>query len=125
MTSLLTGIIAAFRTFPLRSWLILAAVAALLTLGAWLYFAGREDERDDQADRQARVEAKASAGRETAATERTLDTTAIQARQAERDHAAEALPDSAPDERDLRRRCRQLRDAGLDPAACRGLEGPG
>jgi hypothetical protein len=108
----------------LWTWLILGAVAGLLTLGVWLYSAGRGDEREAVAVRQVQAERKASIGRETAATERTLDTSAIQARQAERDDEAEALPDSPPDDRELRRRCRQLRDAGSHPAACRGLEGP-
>ena len=39
--------------------------------------------------------------------------------QEERDHAAEAYSDGVPDDRELRRRCRQLRDAGRDLPACR------
>ena len=57
--------------------------------------------------------------RETAAGERLNDTQSIRNRQEERDHAAEAYPDGVPDDRELRRRCRQLRDAGRDLPACR------
>lgn len=76
------------------------------------------DRRDAVKDAIAEVEAKAAPARETAATERLDDTLTINERQKERDHAAEAIPDSRPDDRELRRRCRQLRDSGRTPAAC-------
>jgi len=121
---MIAGALALLRTLSPRSWLILGALAGIIAIGLAIYFAGRGDERDAQDDRTAKAEARASVGRDTAATERTLDTTAIEARQAERDHAATAIPDSPPDDRELRRRCRQLRDSGQHPAACRGFEGP-
>jgi len=112
-----------FRVLPARSWLAIGAVAVVITLALAIYFAGRGDERADNDAEDQRAQSQASTGRETAATERTLDTSAITDRQKERDHAAEQIPDSLPDHRELRRRCRQLRDAGRDLPACRGLAG--
>ena len=107
---------------PVRGAIIgVAAFAAfLIAFTVWRSM----DRRDAVSDAAAKVEAKAAPARETAATERLNDTLTIQDRQKERDHAAEAIPDSRPDDRELRRRCRQLRDSGRTPAACAGLEGP-
>jgi hypothetical protein len=112
------------RTFPPRTWLLFAVLAAFLIFGGYCAHRGADGVRDRQAAEQAKVEAKASSARETAAGERLTDTTTIRDRQKERDDAAEALPDGLPDDRELRRRCRQLRDTGRSPPACRGLEGP-
>lgn len=102
-----------------RRWLAVAVLAAFLLFGAYCAQKAAQDERARQAAAQAEIERKASAARETASTERLNDTLTIQGRQKERDDAAEALPDSRPDDRELRRRCRQLRDAGRDLPACR------
>jgi hypothetical protein len=112
------------RAVPLKTWAAIAGAVAALALAVWLFQAGRGAERDDQADRSAKVEAKTAKGREKAATERAVDTNAVNDRLQEWNHAAEQIPDTAPDDRELRRRCRQLRDAGHGGlAACRGLEG--
>ncbi|MNT68609.1 hypothetical protein D3C72_2068560 [compost metagenome] len=113
------------RALTPTAWLALGVLATFLIFGAYCSHRGADGVRDRQATQQAKTEAKASSARETAAGERQTDTTTIRDRQAERDHAAQALPDSLPDDRELRRRCRQLRNAGRIPAACRGLEGPG
>lgn len=121
---MIAALIALWRTFPPRTWAILAMLAAFLIFGAYCAHRGADSVRDRQAAEQAKTEAKAASARETAAGERLTDTTTITNRKLERDHAAQALPDGVPDERELRRRCRQLRDARRSPAACRGLEGP-
>lgn len=110
------------RFLPLKTWLWLGVVAVCAALAVWLYAAGRGDEREAQAAGRAKVEATAAKGRETAAAERTLDNAAVDRRLEEWNHAAEQIPDAAPDDRELRRRCRQLRDAGYrDLPECRGL----
>jgi hypothetical protein len=101
-----------------KGWLAVALLAAFLLFGAYCAHRAAEGERDRQAAEQAETEAKAVSARETAADERLNDTLTIQDRQKERDDAAEALPDSVPDARELQRRCRQLRDNGIEPAAC-------
>nr|WP_313632718.1 hypothetical protein [Brevundimonas naejangsanensis] len=112
------------RAITPTAWLALAVLAAFLFFGAYCAHSGAQGVRDRQATEQAKTEAKAASARETAASERLTDSITIRDRQEERDHAAQAVPDGVPDERELRRRCRQLRDAGRIPPACRGLEGP-
>jgi len=112
------------RALTPTAWLTLAILAAFLIFGAYCSHRGAQGTRDRQAAEQAKTEAKASSARETASGERLIDTATITTRKMERDHAAQALPDSMPDDRELRRRCRQLRDTGRIPPACRGPEGP-
>lgn len=107
-----------------KGWIAVALLAAFLLFGAYCAHRAAEGERDRQAAETRRTEEKASSARETAADERLTDTTTIRNRQMERDREAEALPDAAPDERDLRRRCRQLRDAGRRLPACERFSGP-
>ena len=101
-----------------KGWIAVAVLAAFLLFGAYCAHRAAEGERDRQAAEVHKIEVKASSARETAADERLNDTTIIQDRQKERDNAAQALPDSVPDARELQRRCRQLRDNGIEPAAC-------
>jgi len=112
------------RALTPTAWITIAVLAAFLIFGGYCAHRGAEGVRVRQAADQAKVEAKASSARETAAGEAVNDTTTIRNRKEERDHAAQALPDGVPDDRELRRRCRQLRDAGRSLPACRGLEGP-
>jgi hypothetical protein len=112
------------RALTPTGWLAIGLLAAFLIFGAYCSHRGAESVRARQAAEQAKVEEVASSARETAAGERLNDTTTIRDRKEERDHAAQTLPDGEPDDRELRRRCRQLRDAGRVSAACRGLEGP-
>jgi hypothetical protein len=112
------------RALTPTAWLALAILAAFLIFGAYCSHKGAEGVRDRQATKDAKVAAKASSAREAGANEALTETTTITNRKMERDHAAEALPDSLPDDRELRRRCRQLHDAGRSLPACRGLEGP-
>lgn len=114
---------ALLRLFPLRVWLALAILVAFLLFGGFCAHRAAQGEKARQATEQAETERRASSARETAATERSADTTIIRNRQEERNHAAQALPDGMPDERELRRRCRQLRDAGRSLPTCVGLEG--
>lgn len=105
-----------------RAGLIFAALLVIVVALAWC--AGRESERDARAVRDLKTEAAAGRDRETAAIERADDTAAVAAKLETWNHDAERTPDAAPDQRELRRRCRQLREAGRDGlAACRGLEG--
>lgn len=107
-----------------KGWMAVGVLILFLSFGAYCAQKAAQGERDRQAAGQAKIERKASAARETASTERLNDTLTIQGRQKDRDHAAEALPDSPPDDRELRRRCRQLRDDGRILPACAGLDGP-
>lgn len=108
------------RAISPRGWAAIAIVVAVLMAALWIYNAGGDAVREDVDDEAAQAEVKAGANREVAATERALDTAAITQRQQERDHAAEQTPDSLPDDRELRRRCRQLWDHGFrDVAECR------
>lgn len=114
---------ALFRLFPLRVWIVLGILAAFLLTGGFCAHRAAQGEKARQAAEQAETERRASTARETAATERSTDTTIIRNRQEERNHAADAIPDSLPDERELRRRCRQLRDAGRSLPACERFAG--
>ena len=111
------------RLFPLRVWIALGILVAFLITGTYCAHRGAEAEKARQAAQRGETERRASTARETAADERLTDTTTIRNRQEERNHAADAIPDSLPDERELRRRCRQLRESGRDVPACAGLEG--
>ncbi|MBB5770905.1 putative SAM-dependent methyltransferase [Brevundimonas vesicularis] len=112
------------RLLSPTGWLIVAIIAAFVVTGAYCSHRGAQGERDRQAVQTQKTEAKASGARETAAIEREADTTTIRNRQEERDHAAEAIPDSRPDDRELRRRCRQLREAGRSLPDCDGFDRP-
>ena len=112
------------RALTPTAWITIGVLAAFLLFGGYCAHRAAQGERDRQAAQAHKIEAKASSARETAAGERLNDATTITTRKMERDHAAQALPDSLPDDRELRRRCRQLRDAGRIPPACRGLDGP-
>lgn len=112
------------RLLSPTGWLIVAIIAAFVLSGAYCSQRGAQGERDRQAVQTQKTDAKASSARETAAVEREADTTTIRNRQEERDHAAEAIPDSRPDDRELRRRCRQLREAGRSLPACNGFDRP-
>lgn len=106
-----------------KAWAVIAMGAAALILAVWLFQAGRGAEREDVADKTAKVEARAATGRETAATERAIDTAATAEKLEQWNHDAEQTPDAPPDDRELRRRCRQLWDVGQRGlAACRRFE---
>ena len=105
----------------------LAIVCAISLLGFWAAYSYQVNraERAEREAQQAQAEVRAAENREKATSETILSNRAITARKKERDDAAQALPDGVPDERELRRRCRQLRDAGRDLPACRDLAGSG
>lgn len=115
------------RSISPRGWYALAAVVGLLVLLAYCTTQARQDERA-KAERQhaeayaRQLERQASANDKASA--RRLDdlTTNIDLTK-ERDDDARSQPDGVPDDRELRRRCRQLRDAGSRPAACRRFDG--
>lgn len=115
----MTWLIRLGRALTPTAWLTLAVLGALLIFGGYCAYRGADSERDRQAQREVAAERRAGDGRERAASERQAETTTITDLQRERDHAAEAIPDGLPDDRELRRRCRQLRDAGRDLPACR------
>jgi len=116
--------ISIWRALTPTGWLVVVIIAAFVLTGAYCSHRGAQGQRDRQAVETQKSEAKASSARETAAVEREADTTTIRNRQEERDHAAEAIPDSRPDDRELRRRCRQLREAGRSLPACNGFDRP-
>ena len=110
------------RALTPTAWITIGVLAAFLLFGGYCAHRAAQGERDRQAVQAHKIEAKASSARETAAGERQTDATTIRNRQEERDHAAEAIPDSLPDDRELRRRCRQLRENGRSLPACDGLD---
>lgn len=123
IAAFLARVIGLGRALPVRTWLIIAAGVAALALALWIYNAGGDAVREDVAAEGAAAQATAGKGRETASTERAIDTTTNAAKLEQWNHAAEQTPDTPPDERTLRRRCRQLRDAGtVGVPACRGFE---
>ncbi|MFN3354042.1 MAG: hypothetical protein ACK4Z5_10575 [Brevundimonas sp.] len=107
------------RSISPRAWAVIGLLTAFLIFGAYC----AQAERDRQAARQAEQNVRVAQAGSTAVSQAARETTTINQRQQERDRAAEAIPDSVPDERDLRRRCRQLRDAGRDLPACRAFGG--
>lgn len=114
------------RAITPRGWAVIAVVALIALVLFATYRTGRSDEAEAEARRDQAVTTRAAEGREVAAGERAADTRAIQNRLDERNHDAAQTPDSAPDDRDLRRRCRQLREAGtVGVPACRRFEGAG
>ncbi len=68
------------RALAPTTWLAIALLTAFLTFGGYCAHRGAEGVRDRQAAEQAKVEAKASAAREAAASERLTDTTTQPAR---------------------------------------------
>ncbi len=123
LTAALTFAKGLARAVPVRTWLMIAAAVAVLLLALWIFNAGGNAVREDQAAATAAAEARAAVGRETAATERAIDTAATADKLEQWNHDAEQTPDAAPDDRELRRRCRQLRDAGRDLPVCRRFAG--
>ncbi|MBO9502503.1 hypothetical protein [Brevundimonas sp. A19_0] len=123
---LLSGLRAGARLLSIEQWLWVLFFALIALVLFATYRAGRSDEAEAEAGRDRVVTTRAAEGRETAAGERAIDTRAVQSRLDERNHDAAQTPDSAPDDRDLRRRCRQLREAGtVGVPACRRFEGAG
>jgi len=116
-------VLAFLRGITPRGWIAIALLIAFLFVGGYCAHKGAQGQRDLQAAALAKTEVKASGARETAAGEGAIDATTIHSNLSERNHAAEAYPDSLPDDRELRRRCRQLRDAGRSLPACAGLGG--
>ncbi|WP_287011271.1 hypothetical protein [Brevundimonas sp.] len=119
MSALWFRLVGLGRSLTPRVWLVIAVLVGFVLVGGYCAQRGAAGERDRQAAENLKTERRAGAARETAASERLNDTQTIRNRQEERDHAAEAYPDGVPDDRELRRRCRQLRDAGRDLPACR------
>ena len=110
------------RTFPPRTWLLFAILVAFLIFGGYCAHRGAEGVRDRQAAKVAKVEAKASSARETAAATRATDTTIINAREKELSDAVSSLPDAAPSPRRFALACERLRQQGSRlPPEC----GPG
>ncbi|MNS19775.1 hypothetical protein D3C72_514990 [compost metagenome] len=107
------------RALTPTAWLALAVLAAFLIFGGYCAHRGAEGVRDRQTAEQARVEAKASSARETAATTRATDTTIINAREKELSDAVSSLPDAAPSPRRVALACERLRQQGSRlPASC-------
>lgn len=104
-------------------WAAVAVLILFLAFGAWCAAGAAEGERDRQATEAARIERKGSTGRETAAGERAIDTTTINARERERHDATASLPDTRPSDRRIARACVQLRQQGTAerdlPVICR------
>ncbi|MFN4296817.1 MAG: hypothetical protein ACK4FB_08235 [Brevundimonas sp.] len=121
---LLSGARALARNTPWQVWAAIGLLILVLSFGGYCAHRAAQGEKARQAAEQAKTEQRASSSRETASAERLNDTLTIRDRQQERDDDAEALPDAVPDDRELRRRCRQLRESGNDGLpACAGLGG--
>ena len=117
MTAFLALLRGIGRALPMRAWLVLGLAAVALILAVWLFQAGREAEREAAA-------ARAAGGRDKAGTERAIEAAANADKLEQWNHDAEQTPDTPPDARTVRRRCRQLREAGaVGLPECRGFEG--
>lgn len=123
MTALALKALAFLRSISPRAWAVIGLLTAFLAFGAYCSHRAAQGERDRQAARQAEQNVRVAKAGSQAVSDVARKTITINQRQQERDRAAEAIPDSVPDERDLRRRCRQLRDAGRDLPACRAFGG--
>lgn len=123
MTALALKALAFLRSLSPKAWGVIGLLTAFLIFGAYCSHRAAQGERDRQAARQAEQNSRVTKAGSQAVIDVARDTITINQRQQERDRAAEAIPDSVPDERDLRRRCRQLRDAGRDLPACRAFDG--
>jgi Flp pilus assembly protein TadB len=112
-----------------KAWAILAALGLVLILLAYCTTQARQDERAEAKQREvaayAKQLARAAEANDAAATQRVDDYQTTTQATKERDDDARSQPDGAPDDRELRRRCRQLREAGAQPAACRRFAGRG
>jgi len=113
---------------PLRSWLLVAGVLALVVALAWASGKGAEGERAKQDRTALKTERRASAARETAGVERSADVD--RTRQLEKDltDATAPFPDSRPSDRRVAFNCQRLRDDGVDTrtvSACVRLEARG
>lgn len=123
MTALALKALAFLRSISPRAWAVIGLLTAFLIFGAYCSQRAAQGERDRQAARQAEQNVRVAKAGSQAVSDAARETITINQRQQERDREAEAIPDSVPDERELRRRCRQLRDAGRDLPACRAFGG--
>lgn len=97
-----------------KGWAVVALLVAFLAFGAYCYHRAAQGERDRQAVKSARVEAKASTGRETASVERLNDQTSLNIQRKANDDALNTLPDAIPSDRRLARHCVRLQRDGID-----------
>jgi hypothetical protein len=105
-----------------RAWIAVGVLILFLGFGAYCAQKAAQGERDRQAAQTARIERKASTGRETAAAERLNDTLNSQAREKELSDAVSSLPDARPSDRRIALACQRLRQQRVAerdlPAEC-------
>lgn len=114
--------IALLRILTPRAWWTVAVIASMILAALFLYTSGRKAEKEAQEARQDRAEARASAGRETAASERENDRQRHDQTEQELTDALKNLPDARPSDRRVALACERLRQQGHDadlPARCR------
>lgn len=102
------------RTFPPRTWLLFAVLAAFLIFGGYCAQRGAEGVRDRQAVKAAKDERKASSGRETASSERLHDQSTLNTQRKAQTDALSPLPDAVPSDRRVVRHCLRMQRDGID-----------
>lgn len=107
-----------------RGWAVVAILTAFLAFGAYCSHRAAQGERDRQAVKSARVEAKASTGRETASVERLNDQTSLDIQRKANDDALNPLPDAIPSDRRRARHCLRLQRDGIDTSRLPECGGP-
>lgn len=99
---------------PLRAWLAVGVLILFLGFGAYCAQRAAQGERDRQAAESARIERKASTGRETASAERLNDQASLSNQRKATDDALDPLPDAVPSDRRRARHCLRLQRDGFD-----------
>jgi len=107
-----------------RGWAVVAILTAFLAFGTYCSHRAAQGERDRQAVKTARVEAKASTGRETASVERLNDQTSLNIQRKANDDALNPLPDAIPSDRRRARHCLRLQRDGIDTSRLPECSGP-
>lgn len=116
----------AWRTFPPRTWLLFAVLAAFLIFGGYCAHRGAEGVRNRQAVKVATDERKASNARETSSNERLNDQSTLNTQRKAQTDALSPLPDAVPSDRRVVRHCLRLQRDGIDPGRfpeCSGSSG--
>lgn len=97
-----------------QGWAVVGILAAFLLFGAYCAHRAAQGERDRQAVKEAKIERKASAARETASTERLNDQSTLNQQRKATDDALAPLPDAVPSDRRIARHCLRLQRDGFD-----------
>ena len=107
-----------------RAWIAVGVLILFLGFGAYCAQKAAQGERDRQAAQTARIERKASTGRETASAERLNDQASLTQQRKANDDALDPLPDAVPSDRRRARHCLRLQRDGFDTSRFPECGGP-